>query len=304
MLAVKLLQDQGIALTALCFVSPFFGAKRAEEAAHRLKIKLKIIDIGKELLGIVKKPKYGYGRNMNPCLDCHLLMLKKAKKIMKRGAYDFTATGEVLGERPMSQNRQALELIEKKSGLRGLLLRPLSAKLLDKTIPESKGWVEREKLLAIRGRSRKEQIRLAEKYRLGQYPNPAGGCLLTDPKFGQRLRKLLAQKERVRLHDVELLKFGRRFWRGKTLIVVGRRKQDNENIMRLSQKKDILMELKDYPGPLTLIRGRASQKILQKAAQLTKSYSAKAKGLKEVKVVCWRSGRADSDRDSRALLPA
>ncbi len=211
-LTVKILQEQGIKVTGLVFVSYFFDSQLADKAARELKIKLKKFDFSEEHLRIVKKPKYGYGKTMNPCLDCHLLMLKEAKEIMEKEEFDFVATGEVLGERPMSQNKQALELIEKESGLKGYLLRPLSAKLLEPTLIEKKRLVKRDKLLDISGRSRKKQIALAKKWGVKEYPTPAGGCLLTDPQFGQRLKELLARWPQAEGNDIQLLKLGRHFW--------------------------------------------------------------------------------------------
>jgi len=295
LIAAKLLQEQNIELFGLTFNSPFFGLEQAKESAKQIVLSLKIIDISKEQLKIVKKPKYGYGKNMNPCLDCHILMLKKAKEIMEKEGYAFVATGEVLGERPMSQNRRALNLVKKESGLNGYLLRPLSAKLLEPTIPEEKGWVDRDELLDIKGRSRKKQMELAEKFGLKEYPSPAGGCLLTDPQFSERLKKLLDKKPEASLNDIELLKYGRRFWENDNLIIVGRHKEDDENILDLAQEDDILIELKDYPGPTTLIRGKNPERSLQKGAELTKYYSTKTRKLKEVKIEYWKPNEKQSE---------
>jgi tRNA U34 2-thiouridine synthase MnmA/TrmU len=202
-LAAKILKNQGIKITALSFRSYFFNEKNAKKAAKNLKIPIKIIDFSRENLGIVKNPKHGYGRAMNPCIDCHILMLKKAKEILEKEKFhpapepsarygaSFVVTGEVLGQRPMSQNKNSLNLIEKESGLRGYLLRPLSAKLLEPTIPEKEGLIKREKLFDITGRSRKRQMALAKKWKIKWYPTPTGGCLLTDLGFGKRLKELL-----------------------------------------------------------------------------------------------------------------
>lgn len=272
-LAVKILQKQGIEVTGLCFVSYFFNSKLAEKAAKQLKIDLKIVDISDEHLKMVKKPCYGYGKNINPCIDCHLMMLRKAKEIAR---FDFVATGEVLGERPMSQNRRALELLEKESGLEGYLLRPLSAQLLKPTIPENKGLIDRDKLLNISGRNRKKQIDLAKKWKLKDYPTPSGGCLLTDPGFSERLRELFSHWPDCAGSDVELLKFGRHFWVENVLIVVGRNEGENEEIKKLSKKDDVSIE-PDFPGPTILIRSKLkiSKKSLEKAEELMKKYSKK-----------------------------
>jgi tRNA-specific 2-thiouridylase len=286
-LATKILQNQGIKITALSFKSCFFDEKAAQKAARNLKIPMRIIDFSREHLDMVKKPKHGYGRSMNPCIDCHILMLKKAKEIMKKNKFDLVATGEVLGERPMSQNLRTLKLIEKESSLKGYLLRPLSEKLLAETIPEKRGLVKREKLLDIAGRSRKKQIALAKKWRIKWYPTPAGGCLLTDAAFGRKLKELFEKYSGCSSDDIELLKVGRHFWLGKIKVIVGRNHQENQRIKKLSKKRDVLIEMENYPGPLTLIRNygkkRISQRTIKKASYLTQSYSARARNKKDVK---------------------
>jgi tRNA U34 2-thiouridine synthase MnmA/TrmU len=284
-LAAKILMEQGIEVFPVFFKSYFFGPEIAQKSAKENGLKLKVIDFSKEHLKIVKKPNFGYGSSMNPCLDCHILMLKKAKELMKKKKFDFVATGEVLWERPMTQNKKALELVEKESSLSGYLLRPLSAKLLKETILEKKGLIDREKLLDIQGRSRRRQIELAKKFKIKFYPTPSGGCLLTDPEFGKRLKELLKNYPKFDGNDVELLKLGRHFWERKAKIVVGRNHQENLKIKKLAQKKDILIEMKNYPGPTTLIRsygGKISKEILEKAKNLTKFYSKKARDKKDV----------------------
>jgi len=278
-LAIRILQVQGIKITGLTFVSYFFNSKAAEKAAKGLKIKLKITDFSDEHLGIVKRPCYGYGRAVNPCIDCHLLMLKKAGEIMAKDGYDFVATGEVLGERPMSQNKSALQLIEKESGLKGYLLRPLSAKLLEPTVVEKSGLVDREKLLDISGRSRKRQMELAREWGIRDYPTPAGGCLLTDIQFGGRFKDMAGKWSDFGGNDARLLKFGRHFWEKDDLIVVGRNKEENEEIKKLSFKDNFLIEPKEFPGPTILVRGKnkISEKSLLKAKELMFKYSPKAR---------------------------
>ncbi len=281
-LAVKILQEQGIEVTGLCFVSYFFDSKSAEAAAKRLKIDLKIVDISDEHLEIVKNPRYGYGKNINPCIDCHLMMLRKAKEILfGNGRLSdsrpcFVATGEVLGERPMSQNKQALKLLERESGLNGYLLRPLSAQLLKPTIPEKDGMVDRSKLLDISGRSRKRQIDLAKKRGFKDYPTPSGGCLLTDLSFSKRLKELFGYWPNCAGNDIKLLKLGRHFWAKDAQIVVGRNEKENKEIKKLSQKDDVLIE-PDFPGPTILVRskGKILKKSLKKAEELMRKYSKK-----------------------------
>jgi tRNA U34 2-thiouridine synthase MnmA/TrmU len=260
--------------------------KKAKKIAKDLKIKFKEIDFSKKHLEIIKSPKYGYGSSMNPCIDCHALMLKFAKNIIKKEKADFVVTGEVLGERPMSQNRKALELLEKESSLTGFLLRPLSAKLLKPTIAEKQGLIDRSKLFDISGRSRKRQLALAKKFKIKNYLTPSGGCLLTDLEFGKKLKDLFKIYPLCAGNDIELLKLGRHFLENKTKIIVGRNLQENLKIKKLARKNDILIELKKYPGPFTLIRnygrGKILNKVLEKAEKLTKYYSLKAREKKDV----------------------
>ena len=285
-LAVKLLIRQKIKVTGLTFKSYFFSSDQAEKAAKELGIKLKIVDFSKENLKIVKSPKHGYGKSINPCIDCHALMLKIAKRIMEEESFDFVATGEVLGERPMSQNKTALDVIEKESSLSGYLLRPLSAKLLKKTIPEEKGLVSRENLFDISGRSRKRQIELAKKWGIKEYPTPAGGCLLTDLEFGKKLKELLKRYPGCKDSDLVLLKYGRHFWFDNVKAIIGRNEKENKEIKKLAKKGDNLIEMKRYPGPLTLVRnygkGKTSLEIMGKAKNLTQYYSVKAREKKDV----------------------
>ena len=290
MLAVKLLQVQGIEVEGICFISNFFNCEKAKKAAQELNIKLKVINISKELLDIVKNPQSGYGKNLNPCIDCHSLMVKKAGEylslpslysdtplLIRRGeGGKVLATGEVLGQRPFSQNKEALARIEKIAGVE--ILRPLSAKLLPETKYEKQGLVNRGRMLNIRGRSRERHMELAEKYNLRGYAAPAGGCLLTDPEFSQRLLKMLDYWPDCGANDVELLKHGRVFWITprhtkthqdtlkvqKVLIVVGRHKEDNENLEKLARKGDVMLELKDVAGPMTIVRITKKQDTITK----------------------------------------
>ena len=190
---------------------------------------------------MLRNPKYGYGKNMNPCIDCKIFMIKKAKKYAKEIGADFIFTGEVLGERPKSQHYPALRIIEEESGLKGKLLRPLSAKLLPETEAEKKGLVNRAKLLSIQGRSRKPQFQLAKEYGITCYPSPAGGCLLTCEEYSKKLRDLLAHKKRVSMADVALLRVGRHFRLGKNKIIVGRNEAENKIFNATQNTKRILL---------------------------------------------------------------
>ena len=243
-LAVKLIQEQGIEVEGINFNTPFFGLGEAFVIAKDLDINLEIIDITEELLKILKKPKYGFGKNMNPCIDCHALMFKKAGEYMNKIGASFILSGEVLGERPMSQNRNSLSIVGRESGFEGRILRPLSALLLTETIPEKEGLVNRNKLLDISGRSRKRQIELAAKIGIKDYPSPAGGCKLTEPAFSKRLRDLFTQGS-FSIEEIELLKLGRHFRLSKGIkLVVGRNKEENEQLQNFFQDGDFLFKAK------------------------------------------------------------
>ncbi|MCK5459902.1 DUF814 domain-containing protein [Candidatus Parcubacteria bacterium] len=295
MLAAKILQEQNVKIELLAFTSYFFNSDQVKQSAKILREKVKIIDISKEHLKIVRNPRYCYGCGLNPCLDCHLLMIKKAKQILKKDKIDFIATGEILGQRPMSQNKLQFQILEKSAGLKNRILRPLSARLLEPTIFEQKGLIDRKKLLAISGRSRKAQIALIKKYKIKIFPVPAGGCILTDPIFARRLKNLFNYKKRINKNDIELLKIGRHFSADGAKIIIGRNHQENLQIKKLANAADILMEIDKIPGPTTLIKTynnyRLNSEILQKAAQFTKSYSTKAQKLNYVKIRHWKKNK-------------
>jgi tRNA-specific 2-thiouridylase len=273
-LATRLLQDQGIEIVAVCFRTPFFNFLKAQRAAAQLKVPLRIIDISEEHLQLVRNPRYGYGKNMNPCIDCHILMLKRAGDLLERESFDFIFTGEVLGQRPMSQNKQVLQIVARDSGYEGLILRPLSAKLLPETLPEKEGKVHRGRLLNIRGRSRESQLTLAKQYGIGDFPAPAGGCLLTDPSFSRRLRDLLSHQGEVHIRDIELLQVGRHFRLDEsTKVVIGRRKEENERLLELAQEGDVIIKVMDYPGPIALIPRDSQKSSIEIAASLCIRYS-------------------------------
>ncbi|MFC1651885.1 tRNA 4-thiouridine(8) synthase ThiI [Patescibacteria group bacterium] len=296
MLAAKLLIDQGIKVTGLTFVTPFFNAKKAEESAKQLGIDLKVIDISEDHFKIVKKPPHGYGKNVNPCIDCHGLMFKKAGELAKKEKFDFIATGEVLGQRPMSQNKGALKIVEKLAGLEGKILRPLSAKLLEETEPEKDNLVDREKLLGLRGRGRKEQLALAEKWKIKEYATPSGGCLLTDPGYAERFKKLQKAFPYFDLHEAELIKHGRLFVEQDHMFLVGREHEENLKLKKIADKNDVLLEVKEVPGPITLLHffrvtkqpvSAATKKTaLKKAAERTVRYAnPKVRELETTEVV-------------------
>lgn len=272
-LAAVLLKSQDILTTAVTFKSIFFNAQAAVEAAARLDIPLKVIDFNDTLLSLIEHPSHGFGAGLNPCIDCHTAMIAQAGKIMRADGFHFVATGEVLNERPMSQNRRTLPLIAKESGLEGYLLRPLSAKLLDITEPEKKKWVDREKLLAIEGRSRRTQLALAREFGLASFPQPAGGCLLTDPGYGQRLRDLRKHEGLRNIAAIQLLRTGRHFRLGKTKLIVGRNQTDNLALERTADNGTILLKVISVPGPVAIISRSSSETELQLAAAICARYS-------------------------------
>jgi tRNA-specific 2-thiouridylase len=276
-LAAKLIREQGMDIVAVNFTSPFClcgkGGCGAAEVAKQLGIPLKVISVGEDYLKMLRKPKYGYGKNMNPCIDCRIFMLKKAKEYAEKIGASFIFTGEVLNERPMSQHLKALEIIEKEAELEGKILRPLSARLLPKTEAEEKGWVDREKLLDISGRSRKRQIALAEKLRIRDYPCPAGGCLLTYREFAAKLRDLFEHRKKAGAKEVNLLKIGRHFRSKRSKIIVGRNQAENKQLLEMRGARDYYFEVPDCGSPTTLLQGPKTREAIRKAAALTLRYS-------------------------------
>jgi len=301
-LSAKIVMEQGIELEALNFLTVFCTCTNrgetclaSQKAVNALGIPLKVFNVSEEYLNVVKHPKHGYGSNMNPCIDCRIFMLKKAKAYMGDAGASFIVTGEVLGQRPMSQRRDAMRLIEKEAGLEGYIVRPLSAKFLPATIPEKEGWINRENLLGIQGRSRKPQMKLADHYGIHDYPCPAGGCLLTDPQFAKRMKDLIFHNPNFFLNDIHLLKIGRHFRLSPHLkLVVGRNEEDNRKIQTFAQEEDILLKTLHHPGPLSLLRGEPNGVEIEKAASITVRYG-KAKDLKSVEVL-YKKVKEDSHR--------
>ncbi len=242
-LAVRLLQEAGAFVEALTFVTPFFDDANARKAADALGVSLRRVDFLDDELALLENPPHGFGGAMNPCIDCHALMIRRAGELMARLGYDFVATGEVRGQRPMSQNAQALQTVEKASGLKGRLVRPLSAKLLPPTIPEEEGKLDREKLLDISGRSRTRQIALAERFGIRDYPSPAGGCKLTEKAFSRKLKDLKDHEGFKSRALIDLLQVGRRFrLPGGSGVVLGRDERENAVLAAL-----------DLPGAVRLV---------------------------------------------------
>ncbi|MBM4273198.1 MAG: DUF814 domain-containing protein [Deltaproteobacteria bacterium] len=291
MLAAAVLRDQGIDVELITFVTPFYGAERAKESAARLGLPHRAVDIYEKFLPLIYTPPHGFGRGHNPCIDCHILMLLEAGAVMEAEGFDFLFTGEVLGQRPMSQHRGALSLVARESGYPDLVLRPLSAKNLPPTRPELLGWVDREKLLAISGRSRKRQMSLAPQFGITKYPAPAGGCLLTDPGYATRLKELLAHQPQVARKDLELLKWGRHFrLPGGAKAIVGRTHQENEAILALKTADDLILKVLEIPGPLVLLPENAADEDVQTAAALAAAYSDAPEGVEATVAVQWEGG--------------
>jgi tRNA U34 2-thiouridine synthase MnmA/TrmU len=273
MLAAQLLRGQEIEVLALFFETPFFPSARARESARSIRLPLKVIDITERHLEVVKRPKYGYGGNMNPCLDCHALMLRAAGEMLQPEDARFIITGEVLGQRPMSQNKKALGIVARESGYEGLILRPLSAKRLPLSVPEKMGWVDRDRLMDFSGRSRKPQSALAEKLGIRDYPTPAGGCLLTDEAFSRRLKDLLSSSAPIAHRDLELLKLGRHFrLTADTKLIVGRNQTENQAIQSLSGEEDTVLKPISVPGPTVLVLGELPSEMVDLAASFVASY--------------------------------
>ncbi len=300
-LAVRLIQEQGIEVEAINFLTIFCTCTHkgclhaATKAAQELKIPLKIMNITEEYLDVIKNPKHGYGSNMNPCIDCRIFIFKKAKEYMKEIGASFLVTGEVLGERPMSQRRDAIFLIEKEAGLRHLVLRPLSAKLFDSTDPEREGIVDRERLLDIAGRSRKPQMALAKEFGINDYPCPAGGCLLTDPGFAKRIKDLMEHKA-LNMDNVKLLKYGRHFRLSEqTTFIIGRNESENKILLSLAGPDDIIFELTDHEGPTSILRGGASENLIRIAAGIT-AYHTKFRGEESIAVNYWKGDSSQKEK--------
>jgi tRNA U34 2-thiouridine synthase MnmA/TrmU len=286
MLAGLVLRAQGIEVEWVAFETPFFSSAKARKASRLTGIPLTVRPIFDEYMTMLRNPPAGYGRQMNPCLDCHTLMFRLAGGLMREKGFDFLFSGEVLGQRPMSQTKPSLRYVEKHSGLGGYIIRPLSAKLLPETIPEQQGLVDRERLLDIHGRGRKDQIVLAKKFGISDYPTPAGGCLLTDKGFSVRLKDLFDHRPEPTENEIHLLKFGRHFRLTlQAKLIVGRTETDNENILRYHDPaQDVVIDIRDYPSPIGLLQGAADERTLFLAASMCIGYS-KAPKLAPVNVV-------------------
>ena len=280
-LAATLTKSLGVELVALNTVSPFCLCNHrsssgclhgANQVAKELGIKLISVNVAQEFLEIVKNPRHGYGSGMNPCIDCRILLFEKAKIAMHQEGASFVITGEVLGQRPMSQKLNTMRLIEKEAGLEGFVVRPLSAGLLEPTIPEKERWLDRGKLLSLNGRSRKEQFALAREFGINDYPCPSGGCLLIDPEFSKRLKDLLLYGE-LNLSEVALLKVGRHFRLSpEAKLVVGRDELENGKLVHMALDNDYLIQPLKIAGPTALARGKFGLELLRRSSCIVSRY--------------------------------
>jgi len=292
-LAAELLKKLGFKVIGVHITSPLFQKDLDElrKVADELGIELIVLEAGDDYLEMLKNPVYGYGKNLNPCIDCKTYMLKKVKEIA--GDNGIIATGEVLGQRPMSQHLQAFRSIEKLSGLKGRVLRPLSGKLLPETDYEREGIVKKEELLDLRGRSRKRYPEIVRELGidLEKLPTPAGGCLLTEPSFSKKLKDLMEHGE-LSWESVKLLKIGRHFRIGNCKLIVGRNREENRRLLELSKDEDIILKVPDVPSPTAILRcrGEPNEETLRTAAGIVARYSD-AKSERRVKVVLYKSGK-------------
>ncbi len=280
-LAVRMMQEQGFDVSAVAIKTPFcdFDCGRGcgfeiRERADDLNVNLKTVYLGDEYIEMLKHPKHGIGAGFNPCVDCRSMMFEAAKKHMDEIGAEFIISGEVLGQRPMSQHAPALRTIEKDTGLLGKIVRPLSAGLLPETDPEKEGLIKRENLGMIKGRTRKAQLEMAKKYGIENPPNAGGGCLLTDPAFGLRAKDLFEHIENPTINDIDLLKIGRHLRLDEeTKLVVGRNKDENEMIKAIALPDDVLLEARDHMGPVSILRGKNADKHISFASSVTLRYS-------------------------------
>ena len=283
-LAALLLREQGIEVHCVTFVTPFFDAENAKEMAKYYDLPLQVMDISTAHLAMLKNPRYGYGRNMNPCIDCHAQMFAIAATIMEQNGYDFLFSGEVVGQRPKSQNRSAMQAVNKACGCGDKILRPLSAKCLPATSMEEEGLVDRERLESIQGRSRKGQDLLAKRLGVDRFPSAGGGCLLTESSFSNRLRDLFEHQPECSPREVELLKCGRAFRLSPTaMLSLGRKKSDNEKLRIVAGKELPVLRNENFSGPAGVVCGTPTAEDLKLAAALVASYG-KGKDEPEVKI--------------------
>lgn len=298
-LASKLVKSLGVRVICVKFATPFFDYELLEdqegfskEVMDKYGLEAILHDLSDNYLDLLHNPAHGFGKNFNPCIDCKILMCTRVKEMMAEYDASFLISGEVIGQRPMSQRRDTLRVIERDSDNEGLLLRPLSAKLMTPTLAETEGWIDRDKLLDFSGRGRSRQIQLAKDFGITDFPTPAGGCTLADPILSKRIAKIyrgdfVVKAKEIRISDIRLLLVGRQFqlthggW-----LILGRHEKENQKIEDLAEEGDVLLHMPDRPGPTALLRGRSDvvlngekiDSVLQEAADLVVRYGKKVKG--------------------------
>lgn len=304
-LAILVMLSQGVTVEALCFLTTFGCDKNRDwilDVSKRFGFAVHFINIEDGFIRMLKNPRYGYGKNMNPCIDCRILMLREAKNFISEMNAQFVITGEVLNQRPLSQRRQVFKLIDRDAELEGYVLRPLTALNLDPTIPEKKGLVKRELLFGFEGRSRKPQMALAQKFGLTEYPTPAGGCLLTDPIFSFRLKELLRTNPEANKRDISLLRIGRHFRLSSNCkVIVGRNKKENEMLEKMSKKGDVFLRTVDFPGPTVLFVGNPEEYEIHLAATICARYSD-GKEKRGIKVRAYRLNKDQNGNPVEELI--
>ncbi|NTV28602.1 MAG: hypothetical protein HGA80_00785 [Candidatus Omnitrophica bacterium] len=300
-LAAAVLKGQGIEVHAVFIEMPWGCGKsgRVRAVAEELGVPLKVILLGDDYLEILRNPRFGFGSAFNPCIDCHIYMIRQAAGYMRELGAEFVFTGEVLGQRPMSQRFQALQCVEKEAGIPGRLLRPLSAAFLEPTLPEQQGLVDRSRLPAIEGRSRKVQYDLARRLGVTSFAQPGGGCLLTEKHFGARIKDVLSRGCEY-IQATAVLGLGRYFRLDeRTFVIVGRDERENAKLQSYAVSGDVLFRSETFPGPVALLRGDDSAETLAQAAGLVQ-YHSKLRGQPPAEVVCWRNGPVSERRTVQA----
>ena len=287
-LACRIVMDQGISVTALNFVTPFFGYE--SPAGKKYGIDVSLVDISDKYLTLLKDPPHGFGKRFNPCIDCKIMMVKEAKRIMEETNASFIFTGEVIGQRSMSQRKDTLRVIERDSGCDGILLRPLCAKSQKPTQPEIDGLIDRELLFDISGRGRRGQVELAEKFGITDYPNPAGGCVLTDPVIGKRIESFYNDQNKIRAGDIKLLLTGRHYrLPNGGLLTLGRNEAENQKIDQLYVSGDLILKSMDRPGPTAILRFSTHAEDAKLAACIVARFSKKLTNAPKINEVTAKS---------------
>ena len=309
-IATKLMVNLGYDVTVMNFMSPFCNCTKKSDscksAAHKIAseegIQIKTAFMGDEYLEIVRNPKFGYGSGVNPCLDCRVLMFSQAKQAMNEIGAKFIFTGEVLSQRPMSQMKHKLMKIEKEAGLEGLIVRPLSAALLEPTIPEKEGWINREEMLAISGKSRKVQLEVGREMGIPEENLcSSGGCLLTDKHFALKMRDLIGHTESTNVKDARLLQVGRHFRLNESVkVIVGRHMEDNEKLERMACDKDTVITIRNFNGPYVIVTGKPENGTSELAARIAARYASAPKG---VEVECEFTDMSTKQTEVMTVLP-